>query len=95
MWRIVLIFAAILVVGDVTGLFPEVDEIGCRDEPEGKHCPPTCQTCTCAFHSLKTAPASVVELKTVELTARTIELPPAHDGHGLLAPAPAQRPPIA
>jgi hypothetical protein len=36
MWRIVVVLAAVLVVGDVTGLIPEADEIGCADEADGK-----------------------------------------------------------
>ena len=82
-------------VGDATGLIPEGDEIGCADEPDGKQCPPTCPTCTCACHSLKTAPVPLVELNEIELAARASELPPARPFHDRFAPAPAQRPPIA
>ena len=94
MWRIVLILAAVLLAGNATGLIPEGDEVGCTDEPDGKQCPPTCATCTCVWHSLKTAPSMPIELNTIELTARAVELPPAREGHGLIAPAPEQRPPI-
>jgi hypothetical protein len=94
MWRIVIILATVLVVGDATGLIPEADEIGCADEADGKQCPPTCPTCTCAWHSLKTAPAPHIALTAIDLIERTVELPANRDGHGLLAPAPAHRPPI-
>ena len=95
MWRIVLVFAAALVVANTTGLLPEGDATECADCDGGKQCPPTCPTCTCALHSLKTVPAPVFEVRTVELTSRTVELPPLDGWHGLLAPAPTTRPPIA
>lgn len=95
MWRLVLIFAAALVVGHASGLIPEGDEVGCTDEQDGKQCPPTCPACTCVWHSLKTAPVARVELARVEWIARAVELPHARDGQGRLAPAPALRPPIA
>lgn len=95
MWRIILIFAAALVVANTTGLLTEGDDTECADESDGKKCPPTCPTCTCAWHSLKTAPSPVFEVRAIELTSRTVELPTPTTGHGQLAPAPWTRPPIA
>ncbi len=95
MWRIVFIFAAALVVANTTGLLPEGDDTACADGDGGKQCPPTCPTCTCAWHSLKTAPAPLFEVRAVELTSRTVEPPTLDAWHGLLAPAPWTRPPIA
>lgn len=90
-----LIFAAALVVANTTGLLPEGDDTECADGDCGKQCPPTCPMCTCAWHSLKTAPAPLFEVRAVELTSRTVELPPLDGWHGQLAPAPMTRPPIA
>jgi len=94
-WRIVFLLAAALVVANTTGLLPEGDSTECADEPDGKQCPPTCPTCTCAWHSLKTTPSAVFEVRAIVLTSRTVELPPLTTGHGQLAPAPWIRPPIA
>ena len=94
MLRIIAIVAACLVVGDATRLLPEADDVECCDG-DGKQCPPMCPTCTCAWHSLKTAPATVVEIKPIRLTTFLVELPPPAAGHGRLAPPPTTRPPIA
>ncbi len=95
MWRVILVFAAALVVANTTGLLPEADSVECSDDADGKDCPPTCPTCTCAWHGLKTALAPVFEVRTVDVTSRTLELPPPTVGHGQLDPAPWTRPPIA
>ena len=94
MWRVVLVLAAALVVGDATGLIPEGDDTECIDECAGKQCPPTCPTCTCGWHSLQSAPTPLLEMSPIELTTRTVDLPPPADADGLSAPAPTTRPPI-
>ena len=94
MWRVVLIFAAALVVADTTGALPECDDTECTDEGNGKQCPPTCPTCTCVWHTLKTAPISLVEMPPIDFTSLIVELPPVRGAHGRLAPAPITRPPI-
>ena len=94
-WRIVLIFAAFLLVGDATGLLPEGDAVACNDEPDGKQCPPTdCPTCTCGWHSTQRAPAIRVEITPIVVSSRTIESPIPVEAHGRLAPPPMLRPPI-
>lgn len=94
-WRLIVVFVATLVVANTTGLLPEADDIECADEAEGKGCPPTCATCTCVWHGLKTALAPIFEARTIELTSRTLELPSPRVGLGQLDPAPWTRPPIA
>jgi hypothetical protein len=94
-WRVIFIFVAVLVVANTTGLLPEGDDTECADRDEGKQCPPTCPTCTCAWHSLKSAPTQVIELTPIELTSRAVELPPPSGTDGRIAPAPVTRPPIA
>jgi len=91
--RVILILALCLVVGDATGLLAEGDEVGCTDG-DGARCPPTCPTCTCAWHALKTAPTATVELRPIDRTARTVDPPPPAVGHGRITPAPSTRPPI-
>lgn len=90
----IFIFLATLVVANTTGLMPEGDDVECRDEPDGKQCPPLCPTCTCVSHSLQTAPLAFIAFTTVDLTIATIELPPPADVRGQLAKPPATRPPI-
>ncbi len=94
MWRLVFVFAAALVVADSAGLLPEGDDTECSDECAGKQCPPTCATCTCAWHSLRSAPTTLLEMAPIELTSRTVDLPPPDAADGLTAPAPTTRPPI-
>lgn len=93
MWRVIFMFLAILMVGNATGLIPDADEVACTDD-DGKECPPTCPTCTCAAHQVKTAPVALVEIATVELSWN-VELPPLPAVHGRLAPDLVHRPPIA
>lgn len=99
MWRVVFIFLAVLVVGNTTGLLPEGDDPQCADEGanngDGKQCPPSCPTCTCAWHSLKTTPTPVFEVRAIEFSSRTVDLPAPTTGDGQLVPAPTTRPPIA
>lgn len=94
MWRVIFILAAALVVANTTGLLPEGDDTECADEDGGKQCPPTCPTCTCAWHSLKTALTPVLEMRPIDLTSLTVELPPPDDAQGQLVPPPTTRPPI-
>ena len=94
MWRVVFIFTAALVVANTTGLLPEGDDVECADESDGKQCPPTCPTCTCAWHSLKTALTPVLEMRPIDLTSLTVELPSPDAAHGQLVPPPTTRPPI-
>lgn len=94
MWRVILILAACLVVADTTGLLPEDESVECADEAAGRQCPPTCPTCTCAWHSLKTAPPPTHQLRPILLTARQVDLPPPAAARGRLAPPPSIRPPI-
>jgi hypothetical protein len=94
-WRIVLIFTAALVVANTTGLLPEGDDTECVDEDGGKQCPPTCPTCTCAWHTLNSAPVAVFEVQPIELSSRIVALPQPTAWRGRLAPAPTTRPPIA
>jgi len=93
-WRVILLFAAVLVIGNATGLIPESDDVTCTNEDGGKQCPPTCPTCTCAWHTLKTAPAPQILLKKLQFVARAVELPAPTEVHGQLAPPPMTRPPI-
>jgi len=93
-WRVIFVLAAAFVVANTTGMLPEGDDTECADECDGKQCPPTCPTCTCAWHALKTAPSAVVELTPIELTSRTMELPPPGGADGRTAPPPTTRPPI-
>jgi len=92
--RIIAIVAACLFAGDATRLLSEEDGIECCDG-DGKQCPPTCPACTCAWHSLKPAPTTVVEIKPITMTTRLVDLPSPTVGHGRLAPPPTIRPPIA
>jgi hypothetical protein len=94
MGRVILLLATMLVVADATGLLAEADDVCCADEDGGKQCPPSCPTCACPWHTTKTAPAPQILSKTVELVARTVELPTPADAHGQLAPQPSTRPPI-
>lgn len=93
-WRIVFIFAATLVVANTMGLLPENDDIECADQRDGKQCPPTCPTCVCAWHSLRSAPTASVELPAFELMTAAAEPPPPSGANGRAAPAPTTRPPI-
>jgi len=93
MWRVIFIFLTFLMVGDATGLIPDADEIACADG-DGKACPPSCPTCTCAAHQVKTTPVAQTELAQVELTW-TVELPLVLAVHGRIAPDFVHRPPIA
>lgn len=100
-WRVIFIFAAALIVANTTGLLPEADDAQCAGDGAGRTddghrtpCPPTCPTCTCAWHSLKTAPTAVIEIKSLELTSSAAELPPPRGADGLTAPPPTTRPPI-
>lgn len=94
MWRVILIFAALLVVANTMGVLPEADDTECVDQGEGKQCPPTCPTCPCAWHSLTSAPVAALEVKAVELTTGAAELPAPRGADGLTAPPPTTRPPI-
>jgi hypothetical protein len=93
-WRIVFMFSAAIVVADTTGLLSEADDTQCCDESDGKQCPPACPTCTCAWHSLTSAPTAIIEIKPIDLTASTLDLPPPGGADGRTAPAPITRPPI-
>ena len=90
--RIVFLVAATFVVANTTGLLPEGDETACCD---GKQCPPTCPSCTCAWHSITTAPVAIFEVPAIALMDRAVELPTPRAGDGQRAPAPSTRPPIA
>jgi hypothetical protein len=92
-WRAIFLLLTVLMVGNATGLIPDADEIACSDD-EGKECPPSCPTCTCASHQAKTAAIVQIELVQVELTW-SVELPPLRAVHGRLAPLFVNRPPIA
>ena len=94
MWRFVLIFAVALVVANTTGLLPEGDAVACADDRDGKQCPPTCPTCVCAWHSLQSAPAAIVELTSLELSSAAAELPAPGGSDGRAIPPPTTRPPI-
>ncbi len=94
MWRFVLIFAVALVVANTTGLIPEGDNVECADESDGKQCPPTCPTCVCAWHSLKSTLTAIVELKSLELTSAAAEPPAPGGSDGRAIPPPTTRPPI-
>jgi len=98
-WRVLIIFAVALVVANTTGLLPEGDDVRCADDggSDGHRtpCPPTCPTCTCAWHSLKSAPTAVIEIKPLELTSSAAELPSPRGADGRTAPPPTTRPPIA
>jgi len=92
-WRVICFLAAALVVANTTGVLPEGDDIECADS-DGKQCPPSCPTCPCAWHSLKSAPTAPVELNAIELTTCAAELPPPRGADGRTAPPPITRPPI-
>ena len=96
MWRFVVIFAVALVVATTTGLLPEAaeDDVARTDECDGKQCPPTCPTCVCAWHSLKSAPTAIVAMTVLELTSAAAELPPPAGRAGRTVPPPTLRPPI-
>jgi hypothetical protein len=91
-WRFVLIFAAAVVVANPTGAWRERADTECGD---GEPCPPSCPTCTCAWHWPKIAPSPIFEARARELTSRCAELPAATMRLGQRAPAPSTRPPIA
>ncbi len=93
-WRVIVLLATALVIADATGMLPEADDPTCTDEADGKRCPPTCPTCTCAWHSVKTAPVTPIVLAPVDSLARTVELPQPSEARSRLAPPPTQRPPI-
>ncbi|HEY4183297.1 MAG TPA: hypothetical protein VGM90_41020 [Kofleriaceae bacterium] len=95
MWRVLLIFAVVLMAGDATGLIPEADEVACADEANGKQCPPSCPSCTCAWHSMTPAPVAGIELATIVRATRAVDLPELRAQHGRLAPDLVHRPPIA
>lgn len=93
-WRVIILFAAALVVANTTGLLPENDDDACVDQGEGQ-CPPTCPTCPCAWHALQSLPTAAVEITALALTAPAAELPPPRGAAGRNPPPPITRPPIA
>jgi len=94
MWRVIILLATMLVVADATGFMAEADDVCCTDEDGGRQCPPTCPSCTCAWHTVKTAPTAQIQITTVRLETQTAAPPAPAEAHGRLAPQPITRPPI-
>ena len=93
MWRVIIVLAAALVVGNATGIFDTCDGT-CLDDDRGAQCPPSCPTCTCAGHATPSVLPVQVAMLVRPLASHVVEMQPSAVVRGRQAPAPLTRPPI-
>ena len=93
MWRVILVFAVALVVGNATGILDTCDAT-CFDDDGGKQCPPSCPTCTCPGHAVPTMLSVQMAAAITPVSTHVIEMQSPTVVRGRQAPEPVTRPPI-